>query len=185
MLKFLVIIITVFWAGVASSADFRNSSWGDSIKKVKLTEKKKPVWAKNEALAYKDHLAGVDVVVYYTFKNGKLVRGSYYSEEKHTNQNDHIDDHKKIVSILEKKYGEKFKDDVTWKNDMYKDDEQHWGLAVSMGQLTFFSGWKTDRSYISAILYGDNFNISNSIDYCEKTYFEAINKGEELDDKGL
>ena len=183
MSKYLAALAVLLIVNTSIAADFRSVNWGDSMKKVIATEKKKPLFKKANGIMYKDVLAGIDFTVMYQFVDGKLVAGAYDSQAKHTNLSDYIEDYNKIVSLLIKKYGEALREDINWKNNLYKDDPQHWGTAVSVGHLSFFSIWKTERSYISAGLDGDNFKISHSILYYEKNYAEK--RRHDADTKGL
>lgn len=67
------------------------------------------------------------------------------------------------------------KDETFWKNDLYKDDYSHWGTAISMGHLIYYSSWETDSTEINNMLMGDNFNISCIVEYRSKN----LNKIEE------
>lgn len=60
----------------AYAFDFRKSHWGDSIEQVKISESGNKIYSeKNDELVFNIKLLGHDALLYYTFKNGKLVSG--------------------------------------------------------------------------------------------------------------
>jgi hypothetical protein len=172
-MKTLIILIALIVTCTTSfSADLRNVSWGDSKKKVMAIEKVKPDYVKKDALGFKSSLAGIKTLVLYNFENDKLVNAIITNYTKHTNTTDYIDDYNTMLDLLSKKYGAPDKESIDWKNDLYKNDPQHWGMAVAVGHLSYFSGWKIPRSYISLMLDGDRFEVNQRLLYHEKNSFE-------------
>ncbi|GAH71775.1 unnamed protein product, partial [marine sediment metagenome] len=98
---------------------------------------------------------------------------------KHSNDNLYIDDYEKLKETLTKKYGKPKFDKVTWDDDLYKDDRSHWGFAVSLGHLDYFSSWETSTTYISLRLNGDNYKISLVIAYESRELEEWVKRIEE------
>lgn len=94
-----------------------------------------------------------------------LVRGIYLFSERHTNQNDYISDYKTLKKSLTKKYGKPKSSKSYWLNDLYKDNYQQWGMAVSKGDLTYYTHFKTDDTEIVLALSGDNYKIDLRIEY--------------------
>ena len=88
-------------------------------------------------------------------------------------------DYRQLRELLYRKYGkpsevaldstqkptENFLDDMSWRNDLYRDDFEDWGLAVSIGQVTFSASWVSNRAEIDLILCGDNYDITLAIEY--------------------
>jgi hypothetical protein len=82
-----------------------------------------------------------------------------------SSENDYISDFDSLKSALTIKYGEPTDDKTIWKNSLYRDDKEEWGLAISIGHLYYYTSWKTDTTEISLGLIGDNFEINFFIDY--------------------
>lgn len=158
------------------AADFRGSDWGDSKESVKEEESGALALEEDDTLAYEGSISGIDVYIYYTFNDGRLVQGAYANRESHMNNNEYIDEYKQLKKLLEKKYGEPGDDDVVWRNELYKDDPSGWGTAVSIGHLIYRAEWNTDRSEIITALRGDNFNVTHGVIYSEKATEEEREK---------
>jgi len=78
---FLSLLTVLLTTNTGFSQDFRNSSWGDSMEKVKTLEKATSV-SKEEhgleyALAYTGWVVGFKAVTVYAFVDSKLARGIY------------------------------------------------------------------------------------------------------------
>lgn len=176
----LILSVTVFLAPqLASASDFREVTWGMSQSEVKKTETTAPVAQRKEYLAYKGKVAGFSSIIYYTFIDDKLVYATYLLNEQHLNSNDYIHDYKTLKTKLTKKYAQPTKDGLQWKDDMYKSDPTHWGMAVAMGQLSYFAIWGTETTSVSLILTGDNFKSTVVIRYDSKKYAGLVEKKEE------
>jgi hypothetical protein len=149
--------------------DFRSTSWGMTKAQVIQAEK----LSSNDIKYQGDSQIGVEYTVsgyecrtYYVFAAGKLVRAIYDFQIKHANDTDFVTtDFPKIKGILSAKYGDPSIDTKNWKNDLYKDDPQHWGTAVGMGHLEFYSQWKTSTTTITEFLKGDNFDVTFGVEY--------------------
>lgn len=147
---------------------FRQTRWGMSLEEVSKTEVGKPIHNRDNVLVYSSTIAGKAVEVGYIFTQGLLFRAKYRLAEKHTNNNDYILDYISLKELLTKKYGKPEKDTKSWKNDLYKENSSHEGLAISMGHLFHYAEWKTEQTDIVIILSGDNFNITCEIEYTSK-----------------
>lgn len=168
-----------------AQTDFRKSTWGMSKSQVKQIEAVEPLTDVKDMLVCSSKLASLETLIGYIFVEGKLVRGIYQFGDKHTNRNDYIDDYKKLKELLTKKYGSPKKDDVVWKNDLYKGDVQNYGMAISIGHLSYYSSWTTDRTKIALFMYGENFEIDTALEYSSTELQDFAKKAEEeavLDD---
>jgi len=178
MLRTSIVIGILFLTTNLTLADeftFRKTKWGMSAAEVKASE---PLEVNEKAanmLAYKTKVIGKDVFLGYIFIDDQLVRARYVLSESHSNKSDFIKDYNDFKKILEKKYGPPKLDKTRWKNDLYKDDPSHWGMAISMGHLVYFSIWETSSTKISSILSGDNFKINCGVDFRSKK-LEALEK---------
>jgi len=167
------------------SFDFRKAKWGMSKKDIKKTEKAKVVRDDNEVLAYDDKVSGMDVLIGYIFINDKLVRSKYVFLNKHTNKNDYISDFGTIKSSIIQKYGEPKEDEKYWNNDLYKNDYDDWGFAISLGHLSYYTVWETPITKIVLQLTGDNYKIDFGVQYGSvllKTLEEEKVKEKKLDE---
>jgi hypothetical protein len=146
--------------------DFRKTSWGMTREQVKGLESSKLVKEDEHGLFYRSELSGFgEVMIGYIFAQGKLVRASYLSEVRHTNQNAFIEDFGKIKPNLIEKYGKPESDDVIWMDDLYRDDPDNWGMAVSTGHLVYEAVWNTKTTKVLEKLKGDNFDVTLMVQY--------------------
>ena len=145
--------------------DFRKANWGMSRKEVKATEGKEPDSELDDSLVYYVKIDGDDYLCGYTFLEDKLYNTGYVFIGEHSNKNDYIRDYKNLKEILTKKYGKPWSDRTTWDNDLFKDDRSQWGLAVSIGHLSYGTLWDTPKTYITLGLSGDNYEISLLVAY--------------------
>ncbi len=169
MKVFYVLLLSSFFATYAySQTNFRNTHWGMSEAEVKGAETAELLNRSQEGLLYKTKVADFDAVAFYSFFGDKLAIAGYFFDEKHLYNNDHIDDYQTIKSYVTEKYGHPISDNVSWKDDLYKNDVTEWGFAISIGHLMYTSRWKSDDIEISLTLKGDNFEISHMLMYANK-----------------
>ncbi len=140
--------------------DFRKANWGMSKEEVKATEDKKPDSEFDNSLVYYVKIGGDDYLCGYSFLQDKLYNTGYVFVGEHSNKNDYIRDYKNLKEILAKKYGKPWSDRTTWDNDLFKNDRSQWGLAVSIGHLSYGALWDTSKTYITLGLSGDNYEIT-------------------------
>jgi hypothetical protein len=72
-----------------------------------------------------------------------------------------------------------------WQSDLYQDDPNEWGFAVSHGDLSIFTSWEDADSKITLGLHGDNFEVHLGIDYESKklqAFAAAIRDKKTLDE---
>lgn len=165
--------------------DFRKTNWGMSKEQVEATEDKESYAENDIMVAYRVEIDAKDFLCIYQFLEDKLFFSGYVFEGEHTNENDYIHDYKEIKEILIKKYGESDKkklkflynrEEIYWENDLFEKRESDWGMAVSIGHLSYSSIWETPTTRIELILDGDNYKISLRIRYTSKELEEWANK---------
>ncbi|MHB8068713.1 MAG: hypothetical protein ACYDIC_12535 [Desulfobaccales bacterium] len=190
MKRFLFHIFLIFIAiGVSSNIswcevfNFRKTKWGMSIQQVKESEPLEIAHSSENILGYKVKVLDKDMYLVYIFVDNKLVRSRYLLAEEHSNKNDFIDDFKSFQNILIKKYGKPAKDDIYWRNNLYKKDPSNWGMAIGLGHLSYFSSWNTEDTEVICFLHGDNFNIKCGVEYISNKLRQLENKYKEK--KGL
>lgn len=161
---------------VATNPPFRNIQWGMSMEEVKKVETSKLLEEKPDLMNYQDSVNGLDTWVLYIFVDNRLVRAGYYFIERHSNKTDYISDYKTLDKSLTQKYGRPVHEDTIWKNDLYQDDPEDWGMALSVGHLVMLEKWETLETIVEHVLSGDNFDIIHVVNYRSK----ALGSLEEL-----
>jgi hypothetical protein len=156
---------------------FRGTKWGQTKQQIKQIEKAKLIGDTSATLVYKLTTCGFDALLGYNFTNNKLFRATYIFTEEHTNLNIFIDDYATIKILLMKIYGEPKEDKTDWSNDLLKNDRDKWGMAISMGQLAYFTTWENTSTIIALSLQKGDYSIKMSVEYLSKEFGqEAINK---------
>ena len=164
---------------------FRNNSWGDNKNSVKAKENLELLQEDSELIAYTGQITGMDMIIGYLFANDKLTTGKYLVIEDHSNKNDYISDFNSLKKLLDKKYGSPKKDETLWKNDLYRDDFSEWGFAVSLGHLIYYATYENEKSEITIMLSGENYDIQLLIEASSKDlkeYMKKTNEKKALDD---
>lgn len=139
---------------------FRYNAWGDNQATVKTKENFELIQESSDLIAYKGRIAELDMMIGYLFTNNKLTTGKYLITEDHSNKNDYITDYNKLKGLLTEKYGAPKEDEKYWKDDLYKDDYSDWGFAVSLGHLVYYATYENEKSEITLMLRGENYEIS-------------------------
>jgi len=154
--------------------DFRKAKWGDSISQVKANEKGNGrETPEGDYLMYEDNVANLKCDAYYVFAYGELVRAGYIFRESHSNRNQYIDDYLKINNALKETYGIPKKDyKKNWDKSLFKNDREHWRLAISTGDLTIYSKWENEDTDILLWLSGDNYKITHKVEYSSHSGLE-------------
>ncbi len=185
-MKKLILIITTMGIvsllacpSIADDYSFRKTRWGMSIEEVKKSEPLEVMSESETVLGYKSKVIDKEVFILYIFADSQLVRARYALAESHTNKNDFITDYEDFKAILEKKYGNPKEDKSFWKNDLYKDDYSHWGTAISIGHLVYYSTWETIDTEIGNMLMGENYTISCLVEYTSKNLKDLEKKAKE------
>ncbi len=149
--------------------DFRNTRWGMSPDEVQRVESANLYGEPGKnPLLFEDTVAGYNMVVVYIFVDQKLVRAKYILNEKHANRNAYISDFRNLGNMLRKKYGSADKNEKVWSKDLYRDDPSEWGMAIAVGHLMMVKKWDIPRTGLTAIIYGDNYDITVAIEYKSK-----------------
>jgi len=154
-----------------SQYDFRKTNWGMTKEQVLASETAELIAKdKDREIKYKGSVNDLDCWIIYAFAYDTLVKARYSIYEEHVNKNEYITDFEKLKEILNKKYGNPAKDRTTWVSNIYKDNSRDWGLAISLGQLVYFTEWDTETTQIWLMLQGDNNQIQFSVEYTSTKY---------------
>jgi hypothetical protein len=148
--------------------DFRKTRWG--MTKQEVINSERGLRDYNNQLTKEDIINGLSVFVFYEFDNNILVGGHYIFNVEHTISNLYISDYNNINSALDSKYGAQFKYEETWNSDLFKNKPNKRGLALSIGAVSYYTSWKTNRSYIVHQMTGDDDYILHLISYFKSGY---------------
>lgn len=143
----------------AQDYDFRKTHWGMNIEEVKTSENKEVTFEAHsqyiedigeeaDLIVYEDRISGIDCDLYYAFIQDKLILAGYVFVPKHTDKNGYIDDYRKLKELLTKKYKKPENDEMIWGNDLFRDNKQKWGEAISKGHLKYQTQWLTTDTII-------------------------------------
>lgn len=155
---------------------FRGVPWGSTMDTVQARETATYLGREGDDLLYTGvSIGSLSTTVIYVFTaKGELAQGFYSFTEKHTNENRNIDDYQSLKSQLGEKYGEPAVDRVIWRNNLYRDDSDRYGFAVSLGHLTYMANWKTPESDVTLILSGDNYDVRLAIKYSSLKHMQQL-----------
>ncbi len=164
----LVGIICLSFLITAYAQDFRQANWGMSKEEVRAIESAEPDYESEDGLGYDVTIDGKNFLCLYAFLEDKLYQAGYHYVDTHVNDNNYIVNFEELKELLIQKYGKPKVDEIIWKNDLFKDDIQHWGMAICMGHLEYYTAWENESTRTLIKLYGDNYEISMIIGYYSK-----------------
>jgi len=172
---------------------FREAIWGMSQIQIKALEKGKFIGEDRSSatgldfLAYAGEAGNLSCSIGYLFAEDQLVEGRYLFTAKHVNKLLFIDDFRKVKESITEKYGKPTKDEVFWRNDLYKNDPSDWGMALCVGHLTFEVVWDMPETVILLQILGDNYKVSHRLQYTSrlKKHKELVRKALEKAKKGI
>jgi hypothetical protein len=164
------LLLVVAVGAVGEEAGFRGCPWGSSMAEIKAKEMATfvaggPTSGNRYVIGYKTEVAGFPCQAIYGFVGDRLTWGMYSFKQEHSNKTDFVDDFQKLKALLVTKYGTPGVDNVRWKNDLFKDDPSHWGLAVATGDVIFVCRWEDPETIIGLLLQGDNYEITLNLSY--------------------
>ncbi len=163
---------------------FRKCNWGDGVEDVKATESAEPDEFLDDLLLYEFHVGGFPVSATFHFVNGLLHLGMYRFKQEHTDDNKFIDDFESLQTLLTSKYGKPKEITDVWLNDLFRDDNEKRGTAVSRGDHVIFVKWNDDETSITLQLTGDNYEIRMAAIYRSiqlEPLAEAVREREKLE----
>jgi hypothetical protein len=163
-MRVFVMMLAIFFTASASAADFRSSSWGDDMKTVIQVEGE-PVHQEHDLLIYVRELNGVEYQAFFAFEDLKLTSGGYLSNADYSNKNDYVYDHKRLTEQLTSKYGEPDKDEHEWRSNLYRNNPDKIGMAVSIGAYAVYTSWIVDGTEIMNSLTGSDFDVRQGVTY--------------------
>ena len=186
MKRLLMVIFCLLIAAnalFAQTKDFRSINWGMNRDQIKAIEKEKILTETEKYVAYETKVSGFPVWLVYNFIDDKCVNSRYMIKVEHANDTLFVDDYKKLKGLLIKVYGAPIEDEIIWKDDLYKDDETEYGMAISIGDLFYYSTWENDKTFISLELGGDNYKVDHFIIFYDSKEFSSLLKEKEAEEE--
>lgn len=157
---------------VDSDNDFRVAKWGESRESIMKKERETNLLPDSpDVYLFKSTIAGMQCVVGYFFTNDQFTMAKYIFEEEHSNSNLFIDDYTRLVRLMSQKYGkpqEGGENNMIWFNDLWRDNYEDWGLAISAGHLAYDASWETEKTEILVQLSGENYQIHLVVQYLSR-----------------
>lgn len=150
-----------------ASFTFRNGITAKSTKaEIIKSEGRDPDVEEANGIAYKNiSVAGLSADLIYGISDNVLNAAMYSITEKHSNKNLFISDFNAVAEGLITKYGEPESRQPIWRNNLWKDSPDDYGLAISSGHLSYIYTWEVGGCTIDLMLTGDNYEISHTIMY--------------------
>ncbi|MEM6780378.1 MAG: hypothetical protein AAF569_00785 [Pseudomonadota bacterium] len=181
--RFLVILLFLITPAFAQDAqtedtfvgDARGLVWGLSQDDIKRYEQSEFLGPFENALSYKGQDFGKDAFITYYFFDNKLGRIIVEYDYLRANPQDYLNDYIEFQSQLTELYGDPSSDDIVWRNDIYRNDPERWGIGVMMGGVQFSSLWSTPTSIIRMTLRGDKMKAELETTYVSKTVLQREN----------
>ena len=157
---------------------------------VIAAEQREPSDASENLLVFSGRISNLSCEIIYVFVGGVLTRSKYWITETHSNDNRYFSDYENLRGLLSKKYGdpdngEEWMSDITWLNDLYREDYEDWGMAVSIGDMNCIASWETKFTNVLLGLTGDNYDVHLAIEYSGKEFKhleEKITEASALED---
>lgn len=167
---FLALYLSISFSASAQQSQFdvRKVKWGMTQAQVLRSESIKPGRVTKSVISYVTRINGYPATIGYSFSGSRLHQVLYHFYRKHTSNNLYLEDFFSVSNTINKKYGEPIKTTTKWENDVYKDDAKMWGLAIAIGYLRISNFWKTDRTVLSQVIGGDNFEVEHYVVYMSK-----------------
>jgi hypothetical protein len=121
---------------------------------------------KPRSVNFDGKLAGLDVLIFYNFdERGELFQAGYLANATHTDESAYIADYEKLNALLQRKYPQSAKPEMTWKKRLFEDRPERWGRAVMLGHLTYEWQYNADNARILHQLTGERRNITHILRY--------------------
>ena len=83
------------------------------------------------------------------------------------------------------KYGTPAEDETLWRNNLFKDEPEQYGTALSIGHLVYYSSWNLEKTEISLFIEGDNFKVSHTLEYASKEFVDLSRTEKKKSQEGV
>jgi hypothetical protein len=154
--------LTIRANGSSSTLPFK-AAWGmtpDDVRKLSTSIESADAGPRGTILNALAEVAGQKAKLSYHFAEDKLWKIEYRFTTDHPDRNLFVKDSEAMQEYLDEKYGDHVKADTKWRDTLFSNDTRSWGLAVSRGDLTFTSVWRTPESEITLLLSGGSLKLS-------------------------
>lgn len=158
--------LSVVNAGQASAQyALRNVNWWMTKPDVIAAEKRSPSQLTPKSLLFTDvSIGGYNADLHYRFAKKGLREVAYVLNTPHWDEARSYKDYQKLRQELSAKYG-KPEDNELWSNHLYQGSPINYGVAASIGHVTFLSKWVKNSTLITLALTGKKFKCTNAITY--------------------
>lgn len=123
----------------------------------------------------------LEALHFFGFTGESLEAIAFSFLEEHTNKNMYIEDFNYIKKMLVQKYGEPSREETKWRNSLFKDSPEDYGLAVSRGDLVYRASWELPDTNISLTLKGDNYEMQHLLVYIPLEKMKNISSDKALE----
>ena len=152
------------------SKDFQSSSWGDSMEEVMSTDQVSQ-WYQSEspdsiqsAVYFEGQVENLPAIIFYAFSNNELITGKHVFIEKHSAPAQYYSDYTIINSALQNKLGS-VDVDYIFSADIEQQTPEQWGESIYQGDLLLQCKWEKKRSNVIHAIFGENHEITHSVEY--------------------
>ena len=172
-----IILLFIFIVNTyASEFDFRQVNWGITKQQTMSIENSQLILDDNDVIFYKTNILNKDCILSYEFHEDKLINAMYQFKIQHKDKNQYITDFLTIRDSLIQKYGQPTNSEIIWLNNLYRNEPENLGLAISMGHVKYKTHWENNITEIMLDLYGHNFNIDIGVVYNPHWAIELMNQ---------
>jgi hypothetical protein len=145
----LCVLLCGFAAPAMAQSAYRNFIWGVSPQDVKKFEKAAFYKEENGSLYFLEMRNKTRVLLRYDFQDGKLWRARHeYVELFNSTPHNLLSNILAEEESLSKIYGSPVRQQLIWKDDLYKNYPQFWGRAYGSRDLRFETQWQKDDTQV-------------------------------------
>ncbi len=148
-----------------NSFDFRKIKWGATSSQIKTSETAKLVNETAQSLEYKTTMETIECKVIYEMTAGMCNKASYIISQDYADPEAFYADFERLTGFMSKIYANPKQRDYDWKNEMYKQDRNKWGFAISIGFLSCHVIWQTAKTKIELSINGGMHKFNTAIVY--------------------
>ncbi len=140
--------------------NFRQTKWGFTMEQVKENERLELVMEQDTLLGYSAQLQGINCLLGYFFNSDRLAKTMYIFQDEHIEENEYINDYRKIKAYLSRTYGTPDNnEDEVWYDETYRANQMKWGKAVKEGHMMMQNSWHGPETSVTLYLVGMDQNI--------------------------
>ncbi len=142
--------------------------WGMSREEARALEGTQAIEDSEHWLRYSiEQEGGEPYLLAYYFEEDALKRFYLIQQNDFENLNDHIDIFEVISAKITEALGEADDFKVDWVRDAYRGRPEHYGLAVSLGDLRVTEMWVKEDVSITHGLVGEDHEITHYLEYAQ------------------